>query len=58
MGRLVRELKGQPGQAAVDEYIEEGISLGRAIAKGVVADRNDANNRQIVDLQVPERTVE
>lgn len=46
MGHLVRGLKNPDGQRAVDEYIEEGQALGRAIADGQLADRNQANNRQ------------
>jgi oxygen-independent coproporphyrinogen-3 oxidase len=52
MGRLVRDLKGKAGQAAVDQYIEEGRSLGRAIATGAVPDLNDSNNRQLADLRI------
>jgi coproporphyrinogen III oxidase-like Fe-S oxidoreductase len=47
MGRLVRDLKCKSGQEAVDQYVEEGRSLGRAIALGAVPDHNDSNNRQI-----------
>ncbi len=52
MGRLVRDLKCKPGQAAVDQYIEEGRALGRAIATGAVPDRNDANNRQVAEARI------
>ncbi len=46
MGRLVRDLKQAKGQQAVDQYIAEGLSLGRAIAEGKLKDENAVNNRQ------------
>ena len=49
MGRLVRDLKKDAGQQAVDEYIREGYELGKAISRGIVADENMANNRQIAE---------
>ncbi|MEM7203124.1 MAG: radical SAM protein [Planctomycetota bacterium] len=49
MGHLVRELKSAAARRAVDDYIEEGEALGRAIADGDVQDENPANNRQIAD---------
>jgi len=47
MGHLVRDLKKEDGQRAVDDYIAEGYELGRAISAGEVRDTNGANNRQI-----------
>ena len=49
MGRLVRDLKQGAGQQAVDQYIAEGYSLGKAISSGKLADGNDANNRQFAE---------
>ena len=47
MGQLVRDLKKDSGRQAIDDYIEEGFRLGKAISKGLVHDANDANNRQL-----------
>lgn len=52
MGCLVRDLKGELGRAAVDQYIEEGKALGRAISAGVVPDENMANNRQLAETLI------
>lgn len=46
MGQLVRDLKGEAGRSAVDDYIAEGEALGRAAADGMVADGNPLNDRQ------------
>ncbi len=48
MGRLVRDLKQAEGQQAVDQYIAEGHSIGKAIADGKLQDENAVNNRQII----------
>ena len=47
MGHLVRDLKNEEGRRAVDEYIVEGRTLGRAISDGKMRDDARANNRQI-----------
>ncbi len=47
MGHLVRDLKKEEGRRAIDDYIAEGRTLGRAISRGRVSDTNQANNRQI-----------
>ena len=49
MGHLVRDLKSESGQQAVDEYIQAGHQLGTAISAGKLADANAANNRQLSD---------
>lgn len=46
MGHLVRDLKKPDGRRAVDEYVAEGVALGRAIAQGRIRNDNAANNRQ------------
>lgn len=54
MGRLVRDLKQAEGQHAVDQYIAEGHSIGKAIAEGRLDDENAVNNRQPLSLEFPE----
>jgi oxygen-independent coproporphyrinogen-3 oxidase len=56
MGHLVRDLKKHEGRLAIDEYIAEGLALGRAISRGRIADRNEANNRQIALPVIGETT--
>lgn len=46
MGHLVRDLKAEPGRAAVDAYIAQGEALGRAAALGDAPDDNALNDRQ------------
>ncbi|MGW5526962.1 radical SAM protein [Streptomyces xanthochromogenes] len=54
MGHLVRLLKKEANRKAVDDYIGEGLALGRAIAVGELKDRRDVNNRQVADLHLRE----
>ncbi len=47
MGHLVHDLKQDAGRQAVDDYVEEGHVLGKAISAGSVVDSNRANDRQV-----------
>ncbi len=56
MGHLVRELKKEAGKQAVDEYVREGLALGRAISAGSIRDVNATNNRQLVQPLINEES--